>query len=84
MLVLFNLGVIMRGQFELFYQLVGNNGILFKTTDVIDTYIYRSLSTNFNVGYSTAAGLYQSIFGLVTVLIVNKMVKRANPENALF
>ncbi len=84
MLVLFNLGGIMRGQFELFYQLIGNNGILFKTTDVIDTYIFRSLSTNFNVGYSTAAGLYQSVFGLVTVLLVNKLVKRVNPENALF
>lgn len=84
MLVLFNLGGIMRGQFELFYQLVGDNGLLFKYTDVIDTYIFRSLSTNFNVGYSTAAGLYQSVFGLVTVLVVNKLVKRSNPENALF
>lgn len=84
MLVLFNLGGIMRGQFELFYQLVGNNGILFKTTDVIDTYIFRSLSTNFNVGYSTAAGLYQSVFGLLTVLTVNKLIKRASPDNALF
>lgn len=84
MLVLFSLGGIMRGQFELFFQLVGNNGLLFKTTDVIDTYIYRSLSTNFNVGYSTAAGLYQSVFGLITVLIVNRIVKRTSPENALF
>ncbi len=84
MLVLFNLGGIMRGQFELFYQLVGRNGQLFPTTDIIDTYIYRSLTINFNVGVSTAAGLYQSVFGLVIVLFTNHMVKRIDPDNALF
>jgi len=84
MLILFSLGGIVRGQFDLFYQLVGENGLLFRYTDVIDTYIYRSLNTNFNIGYSTAAGLYQSVFGLITVLIVNTIVKKVNPENALF
>ena len=84
MLVLFNLGGIMRGQFELFYQLVGRNGQLFRTTDILDTYIYRSLTNNFNVGISTAAGLYQSVFGLVIVLFTNRMVKRADPDSALF
>lgn len=84
MLVLFSLGGIMRGQFELFYQLVGRNGILFPTTDIIDTYIYRSLTINFSVGLSTAAGLYQSLFGLVTVLMTNWLIKRSSPESALF
>jgi putative aldouronate transport system permease protein len=84
MLVFFSLGGIVRGQFELFYQLVGRNGQLFPLTDIIDTYIYRSLTINFNIGLSTAAGLYQSVFGLVTVLVTNFMVRRANPEQALF
>ncbi len=84
MLILFNLGGIMRGQFELFYQLVGRNGQLFPTTDIIDTYIYRALTINFNVGVSTAAGLYQSVFGLIIVLTTNYLVKRADPDNALF
>lgn len=84
MLILFNLGGILRGQFELFYQLIGPNGVLFKYTDVLDTYIYRTLTTNFNVGYSTAAGLYQSLFGLILVLTVNAIVRRVSRENALF
>lgn len=84
MLVLFNLGGIMRGQFELFYQLVGRNGQLFPTTDILDTYIYRALTINFNVGVSTAAGLYQSVFGLIIVLFTNHMVRRVDPDNALF
>ena len=84
MLILFSLGGIVRGQFELFYQLVGRNGQLFATTDILDTYIYRALTVNFNIGLSTAAGLYQSVFGLVTVFAVNYLVRRANPEYALF
>lgn len=84
MLILFSLGGIMRGQFELFYQLIARNGQLFKLTDVIDTYIYRSLTINFNTGLSTAAGLYQSLFGLFTVLSVNAIIRRKNPDNALF
>lgn len=84
MLVLFSLGGIVRGQFELFYQLVGRNGQLFSTTDILDTYIYRALTINFNIGLSTAAGLYQSVFGLVTVFVVNYIVRRVNPDYALF
>ena len=83
-LLLFSLGSIMRGQFDLFYQLVGRNGMLFATTDIIDTYVYRSLMQNFNIGLGTAAGLYQSIFGMITVLTVNYIVKKFNPEYSLF
>lgn len=84
MLVLFALGGIVRGQFELFYQLVGRNGQLYSTTDILDTYIYRALTVNFNIGLSTAAGLYQSVFGLVTVLVSNLIIRKSNPEYALF
>lgn len=84
MLVMFSLGGIIRGQFELFYQLVGRNGQLFPTTDILDTYIYRALTINFNIGLSTAAGLYQSVFGLITVFTVNTIVRRVNHEYALF
>ena len=83
-LLLFSLGSIMRGQFELFYQLVGRNGVLFPATDIIDTYVYRALTQSFNVGIGTAAGLYQSVFGMITVLVVNFIVKKVNPDYALF
>lgn len=84
MLVLFSLGGIVRGQFDLFYQLVGRNGQLYSTTDILDTYIYRALTVNFNIGLSTAAGVYQSIFGLVAVLGTNLLIKKRSPEHALF
>jgi len=84
MLVLFSLGGIMRGQFELFYNLIQRNGQLFYVTDVLDTYIYRAMTVNFNLGTSTAAGVYQSVFGFILVVTVNKIIRKTSPENALF
>ncbi|MCK9547770.1 MAG: ABC transporter permease subunit [Sphaerochaeta sp.] len=84
LLVMFNLGSILKGQFQLFYQLVGNNGLLFNVTDIIDTYVYRSLVVNFDIGMGSAAGVFQSVFGCILVLSVNALVKRFSEELALF
>lgn len=84
-LLLYALGSIMKGQFELFYQLIGNNGVLFNVTDIFDTYVYRITMTQpLSIGLGTAAGLYQSLFGFVIIVAVNFVVKRKNPEYALF
>ncbi|WP_314585766.1 ABC transporter permease subunit [Paenibacillus terrigena] len=83
-LLLFALGSIMKGQFDLFYQLVGNNGLLYDVTDIIDTYVYRSLKVNFDIGMATAAGLYQSLFGFVLIITVNYIIKKINEDYALF
>jgi putative aldouronate transport system permease protein len=83
-LLLFAVGSIMKGQFELFYQLVGQNGLLFNVTDIIDTYVYRSLRVTFDIGMATAAGLYQSVFGFILILTVNNIVKKINEDYALF
>lgn len=83
-LLLFGLGSIVKGQFDMFYQLIGKNGLLYDTCDIIDTFVYRSLTVNFNMGLSTAAGLYQSVIGLVMILSVNYIVKKIEPDYALF
>lgn len=84
-LLLYALGGIMKGQFELFYQLVGNNGTLFNVTDIFDTYVYRITTTQpLSMGMGTAAGLFQSVFGLVVIMLTNFFIKRKNPEYALF
>lgn len=84
MLLLFALGSIMKGQFDLFYQLIGNNGLLYNTTDILDTYVYRSLKVTFEIGMATAAGVYQSIFGFVLIMTVNYIIRKINDEYALF
>jgi putative aldouronate transport system permease protein len=84
LLVIFSIGGILKGQFDLFYQIIGNNGMLYDATDIIDTYVFRSLTVNFDIGMGTAAGLYQSFFGFMLVIIVNYTVRKFNKEYALF
>lgn len=84
LLILLSLGGILKGQFDLFYQIIGNNGMLFDATDIIDTYVYRSLAVGFDIGMGTAAGLYQSFFGFILVLGVNGIIKKFRADYALF
>jgi putative aldouronate transport system permease protein len=83
-LFLLAIGGIFKGNFDMFYNLVGNNGILHSWTDVIDTFTFRALITNNDFGMSAAVGLYQSILCFVTILIANKLVKVYNEGYSLF
>ncbi len=81
---LLNLGRILRGDFQMFYQIIGNNGQLFDATDVIDTFVFRSLITSGDIAMPAAATFYQSVLCFVTIMVVNGIIKRTRPENALF
>ena len=84
-LFLYSVGGILKGQFELFYQLVGSNGVLFSTTDILDTFVYRiTTSAPLSMGWGAAAGLYQSVFGFIIILVTNAIIKRRNAEYTLF
>lgn len=83
-LILLAIGQVFRGDFGLFYQLVGNNGLLFDATDIIDTFVFRSLMQSSEVGMAAAAGLYQSIMCFITIMITNYIVKKVQSDYALF
>ncbi len=83
-MILLQVGRILRGDFEMFYQIVGNNGQLFNATDVIDTYVFRSLLTNANIGMTAASTFYQSTLCFVIIMVVNAIVKRIDADYALF
>ncbi len=83
-LTLMSLGSIMKGNFDLFYQLVGESGQLMETTEIIDTYVWRSLRQNVQIGMGSAAGLYQSFVGMILVVLVNTIVKKIEPDYAIF
>ena len=83
-LLLFALGGIVKGDFGLFYNIVGTNSLLYPTTDIIETYVYRATMTDFNFSYASAVGLYQSIIGFVMVMVVNGVVKKIEPDYSLF
>lgn len=83
-MILLQVGRILRGDFEMFYQIVGNNGQLFNATDVIDTYVFRSLLTNPDIGVTAAATFYQSVLCFIIIMVVNGVVKRIDEDYALF
>ncbi len=83
-LLLFALGGIVKGNFGLFYNIVGTNPILYPTTDIIETFVYRATMTNFNFSTASAVGLYQSVVGFVIVMTVNYIVKKIEPDYSLF
>ncbi|MDO3409290.1 ABC transporter permease subunit [Saccharibacillus sp. CPCC 101409] len=83
-LVLLAIGNIFRGDFGMFYNMVGNNGLLFASTDVIDTFVFRSLTTSNEIGMSAAAGFYQSVLGFATIMFANYAVRKYDKDRALF
>ena len=82
--ILLNLGRILRGDFQMFYQIIGNNGQLFKNSDIIDTFVFRSLLQSSDLGMTAAASFYQSILCFIIIVTVNAIVKRIDADYALF
>lgn len=83
-LVLLGVGRIMRGEFDMFYQLIGNNGLLMDKTDIIDTLVFRSLMGNSDFGMASAAAFYQSVLCFVIIMTVNHITKKIDADSALF
>ena len=83
-LTILNIGKIFYGDFGLFYNLPQNSPLLYSATDVIDTYVYRTLTVLGDMGISSAVGFYQSVLGFILVLLTNWVVNRIDSDNALF
>lgn len=77
------IGHLFSGDFGLFYQVPKDVGLLYSTTDIINTYTFRALQTG-ALEKSTAVGLFQSITGLLLVTGTNSIVRKISPENSLF
>ncbi|AZS15830.1 sugar ABC transporter permease [Paenibacillus motobuensis] len=83
-LTILAIGGIFRSDFGLFYQLPKDSGALYPVTNVIDTFVYRGLINMGDIGMSTAAGLYQSLVGLVLILLANYIVRKIERDHAIF
>lgn len=84
LLLLLGIGNMFRGDFGMIYQLTGDNGSLYATTDVIDTFVYRSMRVSGQYGLAAAIGLNQSVMGLLMVLVTNYLVRRYDTDMAIF
>jgi putative aldouronate transport system permease protein len=78
------IGGIFRADFGLFYNVTRDVGALYPTTDVIDTYIFRALMKQGNVGMASAVSMIQSVVCFITLSTANLIVRKRSPENALF
>lgn len=83
-MLLLAIGQVFRGDFGMFYQIVGRSQLLLEVSDIIDTYVYRSLVNSPNTGMAAAAGLYQSVLCFVSILAANFAVKKIEPDYTLF
>lgn len=83
-LTLFSVGHIFYSDFGLFYQVPMNSGMLYNATSTIDTYVYKGLMENNNLGRASAACFIQSIAGFLCVVTANAAVRKIEAESALF
>ncbi len=84
-LVLLSIGGILRGNFDLFYNMVGSSNVLLQgSTDVLETYVFRAMTSNFQFSTAAAVSFVQSVFGFILVLTTNAIVKKIEPDYALF
>ena len=83
-LVLLAVGRICFSDFGLFYQIPQHSGMLYATTQTVDTFVYRALLELNDVGRSSAAGFLQSLLGFILVFTANKLVSLVDKESALF
>lgn len=84
LMLLLQIGRIFNSDFGLFYQVPMNSGMLYSTTQTIDTYVYRALLEMNNIGMSSAASVFQAILGFLVVILSNWVIRRIDKESALF
>lgn len=83
-LTILAIGKVMYADFGMFYMLPRNNGALFATTDVLDTYIYRMLRETGNIAVSSAVGFFQAIVGFLLIVGSNAVARRIDRDSAIF
>ena len=83
-MLLLSVGNVMHSDTGLFYQVTRNSGILYSTTQVIDSYVLNSIFKSSNFGFTAATSLFQSVVGLLLMLLANFTVRKIEPDGALF
>ena len=83
-MVILQVGRIMYADFGLFFNLTRDQGALYATTDVLDTYIYRALRVTGDIGIGSAVGCFQAVIGFVLIMGSNLVVRKLDKDSALF
>ncbi|MDO4297732.1 MAG: ABC transporter permease subunit [Lachnospiraceae bacterium] len=81
---LLSVGNMLKGNLNMIIGLTNLNPVLFPTTDLIDVFVYRSGVRNGEMAFASAVSLYQSVFGLILVLVSNKIAGKFDEGATLF
>lgn len=84
MVLILRMGQVLAGGMDIFYQVPLDSGALYSTTETLATYLYHGLAGKYTVGVTSAVGIFQSAVGLVLLIVTNTIIKRTNPENAVY
>ena len=84
MMFILSVGKIFNSDFGLFYNVPLNSTMLYPTTDVVDTFVYRALTQTGDIGMASAAGAIQSLAGFILVLVTNYIVTKLDSDSAMF
>ncbi|MCM3785107.1 ABC transporter permease subunit [Neobacillus mesonae] len=77
--LILNMGSFLAVGFEKILLLY--NPLIYETSDVISTYLYRVGLGSSNFSYATAIGLFESIIGLILVLSVNAISRKVTERS---
>lgn len=83
-LFLLSVGKMLSGNLTMMMSITNLSPMLLDTTDIIDTFVYRSVMGVGDFAMGSAIGLYQSIFGFVLVLLSNWLAGRFDKDYRLF
>lgn len=84
MVLILQMGAILGGGMDIFYQVPMDSGALYSTTETLGTYLYHGLSGKYTVGVTSAVGFFQSAVGLVLLIVTNTIIKKMSPENSIY
>ncbi|EMS69773.1 ABC transporter permease [Ruminiclostridium cellobioparum] len=80
-LLMFRVGEVMYAGFDQIFAIT--NPMVNPVADIIDTFVYRVGLQNKQFALATAAGLFQSVIGLVLVIITNAIAKKTDPDSSM-
>lgn len=73
LVVILRCGSIMDAGFDQVYVMY--NPVVYSTSDIIDTWVFRTGIENYNISLASAVGLFKSFIALILVLFTNRIAK---------
>ncbi len=83
MMLILNMGSLVRSDFGLFYQIPRASNSLYDVTQTIDVYIYNMLKTQTSPNMASAAAFLQSVIGMLLILGANWLVGKIDRESSI-